>query len=160
VRLLELAHVDGDDVLLAAVEGLGQASAVSVLPTPEGPASRNTPMGLFGLSARRGRSGCAWRSSPWQGAGRGPFLRSNGFPGRLRAPSPSQGRPPVRPAVHRVHAPWRFPCGQWKSPYRKVLYTPAGILEIGRDGVLPDGDARAGGVERLTALSGSWRAGM
>ncbi|MCY1439639.1 hypothetical protein D9M71_558830 [compost metagenome] len=27
-----------------------RASAVSVLPTPEVPASRNTPMGLFGLS--------------------------------------------------------------------------------------------------------------
>ena len=51
VRLLELAHVDRDDVLLAAVERFGERSAVSVLPTPDGPHSMNTPIGLFGLSS-------------------------------------------------------------------------------------------------------------
>lgn len=51
MRLLEFRHVDGDDVLLTAINRLASASAVSVLPTPEGPHSMNTPIGLSGLES-------------------------------------------------------------------------------------------------------------
>ena len=62
VRFLVLAHVDGDQLALAAVQqvgqrqrGLGLADAATV------PTNRNTPFGLFGSSrlARAVRTRCA-----------------------------------------------------------------------------------------------------
>jgi hypothetical protein len=46
VRLLVLGEIDGDQRFLAE-QRIGQASAVSVLPVPLGPTSRNTPCGPF-----------------------------------------------------------------------------------------------------------------
>jgi hypothetical protein len=42
-------HVDDGHEALAAVDGSASASAVSVLPTPEGPTKSSTPTGWFGL---------------------------------------------------------------------------------------------------------------
>jgi len=50
-----LGHVDGDQVLLPAVEESERASAVSVFPTPLGPTRRKTPVGLEGLDPGVGR---------------------------------------------------------------------------------------------------------
>ena len=53
MRLLELAHVDGDDVLLAAVERLGQRErGLGLADAARCRTSMNTPIGLFGLSSR------------------------------------------------------------------------------------------------------------
>jgi hypothetical protein len=51
VRLLVFAHVDGDQVLLTPVQGLGQGQRGLGLAHAEVPASMKTPIGLLGLSS-------------------------------------------------------------------------------------------------------------
>ena len=52
MRLLNAGHVDGDDVLLAAVQRLGEREGCLGLADAGRPESRNTPIGLFGSSNR------------------------------------------------------------------------------------------------------------
>lgn len=52
VRLPVLGEIDGDQRFLAAEQRIGGASAVSVLPVPLGPTSRNTPADRSPASGR------------------------------------------------------------------------------------------------------------
>jgi len=57
MRLLELRHVDGDEIMLAAVElGSDNASAVSVLPRRFGPTSHEHADRLVGIVEAGARS--------------------------------------------------------------------------------------------------------
>src|SRR5208337_1007742 len=81
VCLLIFRHVDRDQIPLAAVEGIGQGRADSVLPTPLEPTRRNTPIGRLG-SVRfarevRIRWAIASRACDW------PMTRSSSLDRRL-----------------------------------------------------------------------------
>ena len=96
VRLLELAHVDGDEVCSPPYNASASASAVSVLPTPEGPTSMNTPSGLLRVfeagargAERAGRSSPARASWPMT---RSPSVSASVEHRRRSRPSPSGRR--------------------------------------------------------------------
>ena len=64
MRLLEFRHVDGDDVLLAAIERLGQRQRGLGLADARGAAEHEDADGLVrDCRVWRGWSRCAWRSS-------------------------------------------------------------------------------------------------